>query len=69
MKFAVDQILNLPEMKVLDFQEIEGVGIIITIDKTVNYSDCPSCKQISRSIHQNHWRMIHDLSWSEKPVL
>nr|WP_082604656.1 hypothetical protein [Cylindrospermopsis raciborskii] len=20
------------------------------------------------SIHQNHWRMIHDLPWSEKPV-
>ncbi|MCC5656464.1 hypothetical protein LC608_05610 [Nostoc sp. XA010] len=31
MKFAVAQILNLPEMKVLDFQEVEGVGIIITI--------------------------------------
>ena len=24
MKFSVDQILNLSEMKVLDFQEIEG---------------------------------------------
>jgi len=31
MKFAVAQILNLPDMKVLDFQEVEGVGIIITI--------------------------------------
>lgn len=69
MKFPVDQILNLPEMKVLDFQEIEGEEIIITIEKAVNYSDCPSCKQITHSIHQNHWRMIHDLSWSEKPVL
>jgi transposase len=69
MKFPVDQILNLPEMKVLDFEEIEGEGIIITIEKAVNYSACPSCKQITHSIHQSHWRMIHDLSWSEKRVL
>ena len=69
MKFPVEQILNLPEMKVLDCQEIEGMGIVITIEKSVNYSTCPSCEQITHSIHQNHWRMIHDLSWSERTVL
>jgi transposase len=69
MKFPIDQILNLPEMKVLDCQEIEGMGIIITIEKSVNYSTCPSCRKITHSIHQNHWRMIHDLSWSERTVL
>jgi transposase len=31
MKFPIEQILNLPEMKILDCQEIEGAGIIITI--------------------------------------
>lgn len=69
MKFPVEEILNLPDMKVLDCQEIEGMGIVITIEKSVNYSTCPSCKQITHSIHQNHWRMIHDLSWSERTVL
>lgn len=69
MKFTIEQILNLPDMKVLDFQEIEGEEIIITIEKSVNYSTCPSCRQITQSIHQNHWRMIHDLPWSKKPVL
>jgi transposase len=69
MKFSVDQILNLPDMKVLDFQEIEGAEIIITIEKAVNYCTCPDCGKTTYSIHQNHWRMIHDLSWSEKPVL
>lgn len=69
MKFPVEQILNLPDMKVLDFQEIEGKEIIITIEKSVNYSTCPSCGKITHSIHQNHWRMIHDLPWSKKPVL
>jgi len=69
MKFPVEQILNLPEMKVLDFQELVGAGIIITIEKAVNHSTCPGCGQTTYSIHQNHWRMIHDLSWGEKPVL
>ncbi len=69
MKFPVEQILNLPDMKVLDFQELEGEEIIITIEKSVNYSTCSWCGQITHSIHQNHWRIIHDLPWNKKPVL
>jgi transposase len=69
MKFPVEQILNLPEMKVLDCQEVEGAGIIITIEKAVNHCSCPNCGNITQSIHQDHWRMIQDLPWSEKPVL
>ncbi len=69
MKFPVEEILNLPDMRVLDCQEIEGIGIIITIEKAVNYCSCPSCGRITQSIHQNHWRTIHDLPWSKKRVL
>jgi transposase len=69
MKFPVEQILNLPETKVLDCQEVEGAGIIITIEKAVNHCSCPNCGNVTQSIHQDHWRMIHDLPWSEKPVL
>lgn len=69
MKFSVEPLLNLPEMKVLDFQQIEGIGVVITIEKDINYCSCPSCGQITSSIHQNHWRMIHDLSWSDAKVL
>ncbi|MCG6138645.1 MAG: ISL3 family transposase [Nostoc sp. LLA-1] len=69
MKFPVEQILNLPDMKVLDFQELVGEEIIITIEKSVNYSTCPDCGKITHSIHQNHWRMIHDLPWNKKSVL
>lgn len=50
MTFPVDQILNLPEMKVLDCQEIEGIGIVITIEKSVNYFSCPLCKQITQAL-------------------
>jgi transposase len=69
MKFIVDEILNLPDMKVLDYQEIEGIGMVITIEKAVKYCTCPTCGKNTQSIHQNHWRMIHDLPWSEKKVL
>jgi transposase len=69
MKFLVEEILNLPDMKVLDCQEIEDIGIIITIEKFVNSCSCPSCGKITPSIHQNHGRTIHDLPWSEKTVL
>lgn len=76
MKFLVVQILNLPEMKVLDClrvasrrEEIEGMGIVIAIKKSVNYFTCPSCRKITHSIYQNHWRMIHDLCWSERTVI
>jgi len=69
MKFPVEEILNLPDMKVLDCQEIEGIGIVITIEKSINYCSCPICGKITQSIHQNHWRMIHDLPWGEKTVL
>jgi hypothetical protein len=30
MKIPVVQILNLPEVKILDFQEVEEMGVIIT---------------------------------------
>ena len=69
MRFPVEQILNLPGMKVLSCQEIDGLGLIIEIEAKVKYCNCTKCGQISRSIHQNHWRIIQDLPWSGKPVL
>jgi transposase len=69
MKFPVEEILNIPNMKVFDCQEIEGMGIVITIEKSVNYCSCPSCGEKNQSIHQNHWRIINDLPWGEKTIL
>lgn len=69
MKFPVDKILNLPEMTVLSCQEIEGLGFIIEIEASKRSAPCPSCGQISRSIHQNHWRIVQDLPWSNQLVL
>ncbi|MBA3923427.1 MAG: ISL3 family transposase [Nostocaceae cyanobacterium] len=69
MKFPVEQILNLPGMKVLGCEEVEGMGLVIEIETDMRCSTCPKCGQISRSIHQNHWRIIQDLAWSTLPVL
>lgn len=69
MRFPVEQVLNLPGMKVLSCQEIDGLGMIIEIEAEVKYSTCPSCGKNTHSIHQNHWRMIQDLPWSTKTML
>lgn len=61
MKFYLEKILNLPGMKVLNCHEIEGLGLILEIEANVKYCTCPSCGQVSRSMHQNHWRIIQDL--------
>jgi transposase len=68
MKFPLEQILNLPGMRVLSCQPIDGLGIILEIAAEVKYCTCPSCGQTTHSIHQNHWRMIQDLPWSTKTV-
>jgi len=50
MKFPVEEILHLPDMKVLDSQDVEGIGIgiVITIEKSVNYCSCSNCGKITR---------------------
>jgi transposase len=69
MKFSVEQILNLPSIKVLGCQEIEGLGLIVEIQASSKYYTCPRCGKASYSVHQNHWRNIKDLPWSNQPVI
>lgn len=69
MKFSIEQILNLPGIKVLNCQDIEGLGLIIEIQADSKSSKCPRCSKASHSIHQNHWRNIKDLPWSNQQVI
>jgi transposase len=69
MKFSVEQILNLPGIKVLNCQDIEGLGLIIEIQADSKSSKCPRCGKTSHSIHQHHWRNIKDLPWSNQQVI
>jgi transposase len=47
MKLSVEQILNLQEMKVLNSDEIEGLGLVIEIQRN---SECARCIGRSASI-------------------
>lgn len=69
MKFSVEQILSLPGIKVLSCQNIQGFGLIIEIQSGSKSCICPKCGKDSYSIHQNHWRNIKDLPWSNQQVI
>lgn len=68
MKFPVEKMLNLTAMKVLNCHEIEGMGLIIEIEKIAKYCTCPKCGYQASSIHQNHWRIVQDLPISDRQV-
>jgi len=68
MKLSIQQILNLQEMKVLNSDEIEGLGLVIEIQRDSECALCPKCGKLSYSKHQNHWRMVKDLPWGKNAV-
>lgn len=69
MKLSVEQILKLPEMKVLNYDEIEGLGLVIEIQRSSECARCPKCGKLSYSKHQDHWRIVEDLPWGKNAVL
>jgi len=54
MKLTVEQILNLPEMKILNSDEIEGLGLVIEIQRDSECAKCQKCGEFSYSKHQDH---------------
>ncbi len=38
-----NQIIKLPELKVIDYQFIEGFGVVLTVEKVQKKSCCPRC--------------------------
>lgn len=55
-------------MKVLNCHEIEGIGLIIEIERIAKYCTCPKCGVQVSTIHQNHWRIVRDLPISDRQV-
>ena len=62
MTLAIEKILNIPGVNVLNCQEFEG----IEIEAETNSCSCPKCGTKSQSIHQNHWRIVQDLRGAAK---
>ena len=47
-----NQIIKLPELKVKDYQFIEGFGVVLTVEKVEKKSICPRCGKKSDRLHQ-----------------
>ena len=49
-----NQIIKLPELKVRDYQFIEGFGVVLTVENIEKKAPCPRCGKKSDRLHQNH---------------
>ncbi len=49
-----NQIIKLPELKVKDYQFIEGFGLVLIVENIEKKARCPRCGKKSARLHQNH---------------
>ena len=49
-----NQIIKLPELKVKNYQFIEGFGVVLTVENIEKKARCPRCGKKSERLHQNH---------------
>lgn len=62
------KLLNLPDLKVIDYRIIEGIGIILSLNNTKKEVVCPNCGKTTDLLHQNNFQTIRDLSFGEQEV-
>ena len=67
-KKLLTETLNLPGILVTGYQKYEGIGIFLDVESTSHEKPCPRCKQVSRSLHQNHKHLVKDLPMSGQAV-
>lgn len=68
MQLLLTQILNLDGVVVEDYRDL-GDQLILEVEADKDWAICPRCEQMSRNIHQSHFRLAHDLSISNRQVL
>ena len=61
-------LLNIPEVKVIDFIEESSIGNIFIVENLNESATCPHCGKISHNLHQNHWYLIKDLPMNGQDV-
>ena len=66
--YLMTQLLNLEGVRVIDYRIIEGIGIILSLEKTKKEVVCPSCGQTTELLHQNNFQTVRDLSFGQQPV-
>ena len=57
-----DRIIKLPQLKVKDYQFIDGFGLVLVVENIEKKPTCPRCGKTSDRLHQNHERLVRDLS-------
>ncbi|WP_013334870.1 ISL3 family transposase [Gloeothece verrucosa] len=64
----IQNFLNLPNIKVIDYTRQENVGMIIQVLANHKAAICPRCKTKSEKLHQNHSFLVRDLPFSNQEV-
>ena len=63
-----NQIIQLSELKVKDYQFIEGFGLVLVVEKKEKKVTCSRCGKKSDRLHQNHEYLVRDLPHAEHQV-
>ena len=61
-------ILQLEGFTVIDYQLIEGMGIVLSLEKVDKKATCIHCGFVTRKLHQNNELTVRDLPWGEQDV-
>ncbi len=61
-------ILQLEGFTVIDYQLIEGMGIVLSLEKVDKNATCIYCGSVTRKLHQNNELTVRDLPWGEQDV-
>jgi len=63
-----DRIIKLPQLKVKDYQFIDGFGLVLVVENIEQKATCPRCGKTSDRLHQNHERLVRDLPHAEHDI-
>ncbi len=64
----MNNVLQLEVFTVIDYQLIEGIGIVLSLEKVDKKATCIYCGSVTRKLHQNKELTIRDLPWREQDV-
>ncbi len=62
------ELLNLESVRVIKYQNLSGIGLILHLESLTREASCGRCGQKSQKIHQNHPYLVKDLPMSGQPV-
>ncbi len=64
----IQDLLNLPNLKVTDYINQENVGLIVQVSALNKKATCPRCGTKSEKLHQNHSSLVKDIPLSHQEV-